>query len=220
MMREFSKVLELKDYNDFGNEVQHINNMHNMLSRAAHRFEHEHRKWEYGLALDIIRNKNLNTILDVGGGGSVFAPALAWLDRHVVQVDPGDVGGWIIQQQNVIGKRMEFFQQNMEDFDSHLRFDCVTCLSVIEHVEDDIAFVKQMAKYVKPNGFIIITTDFHPDGKAKSDGHLRTYNKRGLTKIANVLRKLGFGYYGEVPKYNNFEPNVFDYSFASLVMAK
>lgn len=221
-MKTFSKTLSTDDYPFIENHVKHITNIIDVLKNAGapYRFEHEHRKWEYGLAYKVLDDKKSLDILDVGGGGSVLAPAMRWLESSVHQVDMGEVGGWIDSQSKAIGKVMTFDQMNFMDFDPDKKYDAVTCISVIEHVDGDIEFFKKLLSHVKPGGVIILTTDFHPSGSQIVGGHIRTYNKDGMLKFADVAKKQGFTFFGGKPDYGYFQPNVNGCTFASLVMEK
>lgn len=222
---QFNKTLELVDYQRFDRSIQHIKNMQSVMSGLNVRFEHSHRTWEYGLVLEALRQNGTKTVLDVGGGGSLFAPAAAWIDMEVMQVDPGDVGEWITQQSEHIHKELPFAQIDFMDFPvligNEYLFDAVTCLSVIEHVADDTSFFAKLAEQVKPGGLVCITTDFHPSGEAVSAGHLRTYNAQNMIewiKLAEpIFQMVPFG---DAPDYTYFEPFVYDYTFAALVLRK
>ncbi|MBT3468756.1 MAG: class I SAM-dependent methyltransferase [Opitutae bacterium] len=49
-------------------------------------------------------------------------------------------------------------------------FDVITSISVIEHIPDIEAAIKEMFRCIKPGGKLLITTDCSPDGKPYSDG--------------------------------------------------
>lgn len=214
-----SKTMKQQDFTELDYQIQHIRNIDVLLSGVQHRFEHPNRVWEYGLALDIIRKHGLHTVLDVGGGGSIFAPACAWLDIEVLQVDPGDVSHWIRDQERAINKILPFKQLDFFEFDDTTWYDAVTCLSVIEHVPNDLEFLLKLASFVKLGGYLILTTDFHPSGKALVDGHIRTYNEDTLKLFISLLPefRLEDGYTDY--SYENAVP-VNSYTFASLILKR
>lgn len=223
-MDTLSKVLDVEDHVD---EMSHIDSMVQIMTGVASRFEHPQRRWEYGIALYAIRQNGGKQVLDVGGGGSVFAPAAEWPDvgLEVTQVDPGDCSRWLQDQRARLGNftdhvHLSYVQKDFFEYEGDKLYDAVTCLSVIEHVGKHNAFVKRLAEFVKPGGLLVITTDFHPSGKAKVDGHIRTYNKRSMSGMATALKKLGFEFFGSRPDWSYNGDNVNNYSFASLVMSK
>lgn len=213
----YNKCLAESDY-ETTDSYQHVANIRHHLRGVPHRWEHEHRRWEYGLTLSAIRSIDARTILDVGGGGSAFSPAAAWINAAVTIVDPGDCSTWVEAQANAIGKPMTYLQREFTPDTVEGQFDAVTCLSVIEHVEFPEGFVSDMADKVSPGGLLCLTTDFHPSGEAQCAGHLRTYNANGMERMRNMLAGRGFTIHGQAPDYSDFAPHVNGYTFASLVM--
>lgn len=215
---KYSKTMFLEDFEYLSYQIQHIININTLLAGIQKRFEHPHRAWEYGLALDIIRANNSKTVLDVGGGGSIFSPAVTWLGIDTLQVDPGNVGQWILDQERIIKKPLPFQQIDFFDFNSDIHYDTVVSLSVIEHVPNDREFIKRLASFVKKDGFLILTTDYHPSGIAQVDGHLRTYNEKSLMALVQellsefLLYDYDYAYEGSLPVNN--------YTFASLVLKR
>ena len=206
-------------------EVGHVGSIRSLLGAVSHRCEHPLRLWEYGCVINALRSKDVRTVLDIGGGGSVFAPAVAWLGAGVTQVDPGDCAGWVAAQAASVGQqsRMTYIQQPFPDGDLSAlseSYEAVTCLSVIEHVLDDLSFFDSMLEYVTVGGLFALTTDFHPSGEAQSAGHVRTYNEDSLKRLIKRAESQGFSVYGGSPEYAWREANVYNYTFASLVLER
>lgn len=215
----YCKSLNPVDYGFF-TEDQHVKNVSMLLNMvgAPYRFEHEHRLWEYGIVLNALRKFNIMTVLDVGGGGSLFAPAAAFLHMNVTQVDPGDVGGWISTQAHSLDlvDRMHHEQVWFTEYQG-TTFDAVTCISTLEHVQDDVAFFDKLLDHAEM--LVAITVDFSPDGEKKLDGHLRTYNERTMLDMIDRAAKRGF-YPPNGHNYRHFGEYVHNYSFASLILVK
>lgn len=74
-------------------------------------------------------------------------------------------------------------------------YDAVVCVEVIEHVEQDEAFVKHIAQVIKKGGWAYFTTpngDFiKNEGPGKNPDHVRHYTKASLEALLN-------NYFGEV----------------------
>jgi len=192
-------------------------NINEQLASVAHRFEHPLRAWEYGLALNVLRSRECFSVLDVGGGGSVFAPAAASLGITVVQVDPGDCLEWVAHQAWTLGRPLVYHQQDIMSYDDRRTYDAVTCLSVLEHIEEDRDFFRRLQSFVRPGGLLILTVDFWPDGVPQVSGHLRTYNVARLSRLINDAP--GFELLG-TPDYTDRGAHVHGYTFASLVLKK
>ena len=218
-MNTFSKTLDRADYN----ELMNVDAVAKTFAKKgiAHRFEHPNRRWEYALTMKALQQEGSKELLDVGGGGSIFAP-LAVLNgvQHVLQVDPGEVGEWIAKQSSSIGKSLHFIQQDFLTWEDNRTFDAVVCLSVIEHVPDDIIFFEKLCSKVKLNGLLCLTTDFHPSGEVMVGGHLRTYNTESMEKFIAVADRRGLYPYAGKPDYSKFSVEVNSYTFASLVLRK
>lgn len=210
-----SKTLNPQDYEEF-DEHLHVLNIIGLIGQQNVRYEHPHRKWEYGIMLNALRQENVINILDVGGGGSAFAPAASYLDMNVIQVDPGHSEKLVSEQSRLLGIPLTYIKEDFFTFETDQLFDAVIALSVIEHVPDHFSFFDKMKRFVKPGGILAITTDFHPDGTPKVDGHLRTYNEECLMHLKDIIAndfEFLDGY-----DYSFFEPNVNNYTFASMIL--
>jgi 2-polyprenyl-3-methyl-5-hydroxy-6-metoxy-1,4-benzoquinol methylase len=180
---------------------------------------HEHRRWEYGLALSLLtryRENGIENVLDIGSGASPFPVILAQSNFSVEAVDPANT----IQMQSgyaqLLNRAVVVRQQDIMSYAPTEPIDAITCLSVLEHVEDDAAFVQRMCSF-KPM-LIICTVDFHPSGQAfRQPDHLRTYTASRLKELAALGKPYGYKLIG-VPDWTYTEDYVHEYSFASLVL--
>lgn len=223
-MKTFSKTIHASDHVE---EMDHARGIARAMAKVVHRFEHPMRAWEYGLALKALREAGVKTVLDVGGGGSIFAPACEWpqVGIRTTTVDPGDVGDWIKKQRRVIAEgghevSMAFHQEDLLLWKHRGKFDGVACLSVIEHVAEDIEFFDKLLSFVRKDGIFVLTTDFHPSGQPQVDGHIRTYNADGMKQWADIATRKGFEFYLGEPDWDHFQQQVHNYTFASLIMKK
>lgn len=211
----YCKTLDPADYDSI-HETQHAQNIKNIVGTYGGRAEHRHRAWEYGLVLRALRDQGAIDVLDVGGGGSNFAPAAAWVGMQVTQVDPEDYGPWVADQSLKIGKSIKYVRNDFLTYDGD-QFDAVVCISVLEHVPDDFVFYRKLASHVKIGGLLALTVDFWPDGARKSPDHLRTYNEDRLSALAQSVP--GFETLGKLD-YSNHGANVYSYTFASLILRR
>lgn len=72
--------------------------------------------------------------------------------------------------------------------DNNTKADIAISFMVMEHVEDDIEFVKKIARHVKPGGLIILGVPGRRDCWSIEDetvGHLRRYDRADLLKVLN-----------------------------------
>jgi SAM-dependent methyltransferase len=79
-------------------------------------------------------------------------------------------------------------------------FDLVTCLDVIEHTDDDVATLHELARVTKPGGRLIVTVPAHPRLWSRHDevnGHRRRYTSQSFGTAAakggwSLKRQTGF----------------------------
>lgn len=100
--------------------------------------------------------QNLN-VLDVGCGGGIICEPLARLGAKVVGIDASAAA--------ITSANDHAFEQNlaidyhcMDVKDLGQTFDLVTCLEVVEHVDDLGLFAKDLAQKLNPGGVLVLST--------------------------------------------------------------
>lgn len=91
------------------------------------------------------------------------------------------------------GNSLGFLKGDIYGIEPQPEFDFVVLLDVIEHIEDDVRFLQQVRKFLKPGGIIVVTTPAFSwlwSSVDKMSGHFRRYTKSSLAKKA---RAAGFG---------------------------
>ena len=71
-------------------------------------------------------------------------------------------------------------------------FDLITCLDLLEHLEDDEGFLRECQRILKPGGFLLISTPAYQWLFSSHDialGHKRRYSKK---ELKNKLEQAGF----------------------------
>lgn len=224
---KYSKTLDVKDYQQIAKEVAIIDSIQNKLlpvfsprSVGPTAFGHSHRRWEYGTILNACLSNNTSRILDVGGFASIFASCAGSLGMDTTIIDPVSQGieQTKMQKQALDISNIRYISQDFFTYDSAEKYDAVCCISVLEHVPDDVEFFKKLAEFVKKDGLLAITTDFYPTGEVRNPGHIRTYNEQRLKTLLNSIEN--FEVYGEEMDYRWINEDVFNYTFASMVLRK
>ena len=80
----------------------------------------------------------------------------------------------------------------LQDFPAATRFDLVTNFDVLEHIEDDVGFLRDLRAVLADNGHVLVTVPAHPFLWSNLDrllGHVRRYNKRNLV---HCFEKAGY----------------------------
>lgn len=127
--------------------------------------------------------------LDVGGGNGFVTCALVRAGYPSVILEPSAAGAANARTRGLTHViRSDFrtclFQPG--------RFEIVGLFDVIEHVKEDIDFLRGVASILRPGGLVVVTVPafqglFSPDDTAA--GHFRRYTRAA---IAAVLRAAGF----------------------------
>ncbi len=66
-------------------------------------------------------------------------------------------------------------------------FDCVVSFQVIEHIQNDVAYLKEIHRVLKPGGFALITTPNRPMSLSRNPWHIREYTAVELTNLAKGI---------------------------------
>jgi SAM-dependent methyltransferase len=125
------------------------------------------------------------TILDCGAGEGALASRLTDLGHSVTAID--------IDEEAFRCPQAEFKKINFDDpsdFENFVKsnenkFDVVVSTEVIEHIEDQWGYVRQLRKMLKPGGHMVITTPNTASYMSRFDflrkGQFQSFNDHGLT---------------------------------------
>lgn len=131
------------------------------LFGIEHSLECNELKWfEYAYSLLYSGHRIRGKTLDVGSARSVFPYYLSHRGYNVTTIDVSDGSyrdetGDKFGVKSIIGDLREF------DQDLEGQFDLITNLSVIEHIDEDTKAIQNLARYLKPGGVMVISTDFY-----------------------------------------------------------
>ncbi len=129
------------------------------------------------------------TFFDVGGGNGFVAKRIQDEGRDVVLVEPGKKGVYNAQKRgvrNVVCSTLEnagFVKEKVESFGM---FD------VVEHIEDDLAFMKEINGYLQKDGKVYITVPAYKMLWSKEDDYAGHFKRYTLKTIEELLIQSGF----------------------------
>jgi SAM-dependent methyltransferase len=120
---------------------------------------------------------------DVGGGNGYVAKALQDAGLEVVVVEPGSTGALSARRRGV----QHVIHASLEDagFLPGV-LPSVGLFDVLEHVEDDFAYIRSIRNYLRPGGTVYITVPAFEWLWSQEDvfaGHYRRYTRRSLSRV-------------------------------------
>lgn len=118
-------------------------------------------------------------VLEIGTGAGYGIEVVAPHARHFVTVDKHAPEGGIAGRERVV------FQQAVVPplcFASN-SFDCVISFQVIEHIERDREFVREVRRVLRPGGQFIVTTPNAPMSLTRNPWHVREYTAAQLCNL-------------------------------------
>jgi SAM-dependent methyltransferase len=118
-------------------------------------------------------------LLDVGCGDGFFLKEMVRLGFSCTGID---ISAKAIERcrARVESIGAEVYCISIEDFHPPQKFDVVVCGEVLEHVRDDVGFLKQITRLLKENGKLVISVPLDMNLWNKHDvcaGHYRRYTK-------------------------------------------
>jgi 2-polyprenyl-6-hydroxyphenyl methylase/3-demethylubiquinone-9 3-methyltransferase len=114
----------------------------------------------FGLASSGVRPLQGLAILDVGCGGGLISEPLTRLGARVTGLDPA-LENIEVARRHAAGQGLDIDYRagRIEELAAEgAAFDAVVCLEVVEHVPDPAAFLKTLARLVRPGGLVLLST--------------------------------------------------------------
>lgn len=157
------------------------------------------------LALDLVPDERYDRLLDLGYGSGILLPELAARSRAVVAVDKHgreDVVTGLLARERLTGTRL--LRGNLLTLPfADGSFDALVCLSVLEHIRDTTAGLRELRRVLRPGGRLLVGfpvenwfTDllFRLIGADTKTYHVARYDRilAGLEELFTVERIAGF----------------------------
>ncbi len=112
-------------------------------------------------SLDLNNTEKLNKlkILDIGCGGGIFCEPLTRLGANVSGIDANKKAIKIAKKHAESSNlKIEYLNTDITKFNSKNKFDVVTCMEVLEHVENIDLVLEHIKKNLKSGGLLIGST--------------------------------------------------------------
>lgn len=139
-------------------------------------------------------------VADIGCGTGAMLPMLAQFG-DAWGVDSSATAVELCHQKNLVNVYVDDDPAGVppQEFTAAGQFDLLTFLDVIEHVDDDVAFLKKYLRQLKPDGLVMITVPalmFLWSDHDRLNHHRRRYTARQLRKVVEhaglVPRKISY----------------------------
>jgi 2-polyprenyl-6-hydroxyphenyl methylase/3-demethylubiquinone-9 3-methyltransferase len=97
-------------------------------------------------------------ILDVGCGGGILTEGLAECGALVTGIDASNEAIQVAKEHALSkGLTIEYEHLPIEDFD-HPGFDAITCMEMLEHVQNPEVVIEHCKRLLKPEGYLFLST--------------------------------------------------------------
>lgn len=118
-------------------------------------------------------------VLEIGTGSGYGIEVIAPHVRRFVTIDK-----YMFTGGGELPDNVEFCQTTVPPLPyEDESFDCVITFQVIEHIEEDVRFVKELHRVLRPNGRLILTTPNAPMSLTRNPWHVREYRPEELQNL-------------------------------------
>jgi len=134
----------------------------------------------YVLAADLVKGD----LLEVGCGEG---RGIDWILPHVSKYTAIDKIEPVIEKLKVKYPDSKFMSGNIPPLSvfGDNSFDSIVSFQVIEHIQNDKLYLKEIHRVLKPGGIALITTPNRPVSLSRNPWHIREYTARELTDLAS-----------------------------------
>lgn len=164
---------------------------------------------EFAFVIDFLKQKNINSLLEVGCGGGGFLDKIQHYVGYALGSEYSDTAIRICKTKN-----LNVTKEKLEDI--HKTFDVVCNFEVAEHVVDIQDFIQTCLNKVRKNGYLIISTP-NPDGVLSfiGDGildlpphHQHILSKRTFQYLGKLFHLKMIKYFESNLTYHEYETYV------------
>lgn len=140
---------------------------------------------------------------DIGGGNGYVSMGLQNAGIETILVEPSFDGVKNAQARGLTNLVCSTLEDASFKFNS---LPSIGVFDVVEHIEDDDEFLKQLHSYLEPNGKLYITVPAYNFLWANEDDYTGHYRRYTISKLKKQLKNIGF------------EINYSSYLFSALVL--
>lgn len=189
----FSKTQEAVSYPEDGSDLCLV------VEDGSYWFQHRNK-----CIPELVKRFSPNkTFFDIGGGNGYVSLGLQKAGIETVLIEPSIQG---VRNAKARGLK-NLVCSTLQDASFKLNsISAIGVFDVVEHIEDDNQFLKQMHDYLEPGGKLYITVPAYNFLWANEDDYSGHYRRYRVSKLKKQLKGLGY------------EINYSSYLFAALVL--
>jgi SAM-dependent methyltransferase len=139
-----------------------------------------------GLYRRLLRGVPTSPFLDVGIGFGDIALYLVRQGARGVALDYGSEAVEMARERLAGYEGVEVVEADFTEYEPDRSFSVITLLEILEHVEDDRAFVETAVRMLDPGGRVLISVPAHKalwGWRDEVKGHLRRYERDELDRL-------------------------------------
>jgi len=156
-------------------------------------------RFDAAMRASVVNGLKNARLLEIGCGHGLVMQQFETLDN--VTVDGCDLNMFALRK---VGRvKGDLYSLNIFENPKQLlnRYDGILLMDVIEHIDDDVGFVRESCKYLTHNGLVIVNVPALNSLFSKYDlmaGHKRRYTKGMMEEVfaKNGIEKLSIEYWG------------------------
>ena len=141
----------------------------------------------------VLRTRDYAHVLDVGCGTGEYTLALARMHARVTAIDISSYALDKAQAQlrNEGIEDVSFQQVDGACFETEERFDVIFLSEILEHIDDDYAFLKKYAEFLKNGGYILCSFPFDPALWSFEDEHAGHKRRYTMERVESLIKSAG-----------------------------
>jgi len=148
---------------------------------------HNYASWIYGLAAPYLGAE----VLEVGAGHGTFTALLLGGGARVVATDLSARCVAQLRARYAGTSEIEIHQRDLAEAADGGTYDSIVLINVLEHIEDDVTAIKQLASALRPGGHLIVWVPAFEQLYSKFDRQVGHYRRYRIPEVRRLILNAG-----------------------------